>query len=323
MRPDIVVLDDDPMVLKGHSQFERIDEIAQVQVYNSRPQSREEVVQRAGGCHTLVLLRHHVPFDAGLLAELNPTLKHLAVWGVGLDHIDVQAADELGITVSHTPGASTQAVAEHCFTLLLAVMRSINQLDADVRAGKWPSAEFIQLSGKTMGVIGTGRIGSRVGEMAISLGMKVIAYDIRPNYDLSKKLGFEYHNIEALLKYADVITLHVPANEQTYHMISSKELSRMKESSILINVARGSVVDESSLVDALKAGDIRGAGLDVFEEEPIPGDHPILNLENTVLTPHVADKVPEAVDAGMKMLVDNIISYLEDGYPVVSASVDP
>ncbi len=318
----IVVLDDFPIILKSHSQFQRLSEVGMVKTFDTRPSTIEEVIQRASGCHTLILLRHHVFFNEQIFDPLSAHLRHLAIWGTGLDHVDIDSASRFGITVSHTPGTSTQSVAEHCMMLIFAAMRDLHRLDTNLRAGKWSSAELMQLSGKILGVIGTGRIGRKVVSLAKALGMDVIAYDTQPDEDISFKLGFEYADLELVLEQADVLSLHVPSNEQTKNMISNRELSLMKRGAILINAARGSLVDESALVDALKSGHLRAAGLDVYAQEPITEDNPLLKLDNVILTPHVADKTPESVDAGMELLVNNVIEFIQKGQPIISATID-
>ncbi|NIT03512.1 D-glycerate dehydrogenase, partial [Candidatus Saccharibacteria bacterium] len=213
---------------------------------------------------------------------------------VGYDNIDVPAATKRGIMVTNTPGVLTEAVAEHTFALLLAIARRIVESDQFTRAGKYKGWEPMlllgtELEGKTLGVVGLGRIGARVAQMAArGMGMKVIYYDIKRNPSFERELEVRfYKNLSSLLGEADFVSLHVPLLPTTRHLIGAKELKTMKKSAYLINTSRGPVVDERALVKALKGGWIRGAALDVYEEEPklAPG---LAKLDNVVLAPHTA-----------------------------------
>ncbi|WP_054839494.1 NAD(P)-dependent oxidoreductase [Thermococcus sp. JCM 11816] len=229
--------------------------------------------------------------------EAAPKLKVIGRAGVGLDNIDLKAAEERGgIKVVNSPGASSRSVAELAIGLIFAVARKIAFADRKMREGVWAKKQCmgIELEGKTIGVVGFGRIGYQVAKIANALGMKVLLYDPYPNEERAKEVGGKFADLETLLKESDVVTLHVPLVDATYHLINEERLKLMKPTAILINAARGAVVDTEALVKALQEGWIAGAGLDVFEEEPLPADHPLTKLDNVVLTPHIGASTVEA-----------------------------
>lgn len=225
-------------------------------------------------------------------------LKVIVRAGVGLDNIDVKAAEARGIKVLNTPEALTRSVAELVIGLMLALARRIAFSDRKMREGKWvkKEAEGFELKGKTLGVVGLGRIGREVASIAIKgFGMRVIYYDVyRPSPQVEQELGVTYVDLETLLKEADVISIHVPLTPETRYLIGEDGLRLMKKSAILINTSRGGVVDTQALIKALSEGWIAGAGLDVFEEEPLPPNHPLTRLDNVVLTPHIGASTEEA-----------------------------
>ncbi len=225
-------------------------------------------------------------------------LRIIARAGVGLDNIDVDEARKAGITVVNAPAAPSRSVAELAIGLMLALMRKIAYADRKMRDGEWVKKECVgyELRGKALGVIGFGRIGREVARIArFGLGMKIIYYDVyRPPEEEVRILGAEYRQLDDLISEADVITLHVPLVKETYHLINEDRLKRMKRTAILINTSRGGVVDTEALIKALKEGWILGAGLDVYEEEPLPKGHPLTRFDNVVLTPHIGASTNEA-----------------------------
>jgi len=233
-----------------------------------------------------------VRWDAARM-DTAPRLRVLSRIGVGYDNIDVAAATERRIMVCYTPQAPTISTAEHAIALMFAVAKSVCIGDRDVRAGRW-HAQFwthkgMELDGRTLGLIGAGRIGARVATMARAIGMRVIVFDPFLDAVRAEALGVEcVADLEALLRAADVVSLHAPSTPRTYRMIDAVRLSQMKRHALLINTARGALVDEDALVAALRSGHLGGAGLDVFEHEPIASDHPLLQLDNVVLTDHIA-----------------------------------
>jgi D-3-phosphoglycerate dehydrogenase len=201
---------------------------------------------------------------------------------------------------------SAVSIAEHCLALLLSVARRIPGADAEIRQGRWPRGEGAQMHGKTLGIIGLGAIGRRFAQLGASIGMRVIAWTMHPN----PALGIELVSLDRLYGESDVISLHLRLSEETRGMIGAREFALMKPSAILINTARGPIVEEAALLDALGAGRIAGAGLDVFDVEPLPAGHALARLPNVVLTAHSAGVTPEALEAGLQMAVDNVFHFL-------------
>lgn len=266
----------------------------------------------------LTLLTDKVDEDV-LLASGND-LKIVANYAVGYDNIDVKTATEKKIMVSNTPGVLTEAVAEHTFALLLTVAKRIVEADRFVREGKykqWEPLGFLgpQIWGKTIGIIGLGRIGSFVAQIAHGgFNMEIIYYDVSKNEEFEMRFSAKYHDLTSLLKKSDFITIHVPLIPSTHHLIGAKELGMMRETAILVNTSRGPVVDEHSLVEALKEKKIAGAGLDVFEHEPDLAEG-LNHLPNVALTPHTASATIEARNAMSRIAAENIIAALEGEKP--------
>ncbi len=222
-------------------------------------------------------------------------LKAIGRAGVGLDNIDVEYAKSKGIKVINTPRATSISVAELTIGLILAVMRKIAYADREMRNGAWPKKKCkgIEMYGKTMGIIGIGRIGREVAKRAKAFGMKVIYYDVyRPDESTEKELDIEFRELNVLVSEADVITLHLPLTPETKHLINKERIEKMKDGAIIINAARGGIVDENALYEALKSGKLYGAALDVYENEPLK-ESKLFELDNIVLTPHIGAQAKE------------------------------
>ena len=226
------------------------------------------------------------PLPADLIA-IAPGLRVIARTGVGFDSVDVAAATARRIAVTITPGTNEESVAEHAFALLLGVSRRIALNDRLIRSGSWDRTLVIPLRGKTLGLLGLGRIGRAMVPRARAFGMSVIACDPLPNPGFDAEHGLRRCDLDALLAEADVLSLHVPLTPSTRNLLDADALERMKPGSIVINTARGGIIDESALVAALRRGHLAGAGLDVFAVEPPPDDHPLLSLPNVVASPHL------------------------------------
>jgi D-3-phosphoglycerate dehydrogenase / 2-oxoglutarate reductase len=226
------------------------------------------------------------PYSAKVL-DLLPDLKVIARSGVGYDAVDTQACTERGIVVCIAPGTNQDAVSEHTFMLILALAKNLLRQHQNLQAGGWPRQANLPLRGTTLGLVGLGRIGKSMTHRGLAFGMKVIAYEPYPDKAFVEKHGIQLMSFEEVLRNSDWVSLHLPAMPETKHLINKKTIDLMKPTSFLINTARGAVVNESDLHDALKNKRIAGAGLDVFVEEP-PGDNPLLKLDNVVLTAHTA-----------------------------------
>lgn len=302
-----------------------LSKVAEV-IYTSKNLSSEEELASIIGDFDAVVSMGTEPFT-GKVLEKAVKLLIVARHGVGYDNVDVEAATRLGIWVTITPVEELfDAVADHAMALLLCLVRRVCDADVFVRSGKWFSNPhenrvFIGagLRGKVMGIIGLGRIGSRIAERAKGFGLNVMYYDIERKIDLEKKLGAEFHPLDELLKSSDIIVVALPLTEKTRGLISRREMSLMKPSAILINIARGPIVDHEALVEALESGRIAGAALDVFFREPLEASNKLTKLKNTVLTPHIAWLTEEARKAMSIAVAEEIARVLrgeEPKYPV-------
>lgn len=310
----IVVPDDSPPVLTGTAAIERIRSAGDTVVFNTPPASEDDLIRRIEGANTVVNIRGYCKFPSRVLEAVGSNLRHLAVWGTGTDNIDLATARRLGIVVSNTPGTATDALAEHTLALLLAVARRLLPLDASIREGRWERGLLFQCCGKTLGIVGTGAIGIRFAELGRSIGMRVIAWTLHPDAEKARRAGFAYvSTLDDLLEQADVVSLHLRLSADTRGVIGPRQFARMKTGAIFLNTARGDLVDEDALIAALRSGKVRGAGLDVFGREPVQADNPLKGLSNVVLTPHTAGTTPEALERGLNLCADNVVSYLTGG----------
>lgn len=280
----------------------------------------ELMTELTKGSYDAVLSLLTDKIDAEVLGVAGKQCKIFANYAVGYDNIDVKAAVERGIMVTNTPGVLTDSVAEHTFALLLAIAHRIAESDRFARAGKyigWAPELLLgtDVSGKILGVVGLGRIGSRVahhGKMGFE--MKVIYYDIKRNEEFEKEFNAEYRELDELLREADFVSIHVPLLPTTKHLINAEKLRQMKPTAYLINTSRGPIVDEQALADALKNNVIKGAAIDVFENEPQinPG---LIELENVILTPHTASATEETRQKMGELAAENISEALEGRTP--------
>jgi len=281
---------------------------------------REKLLEKVKGVDAILSLLTD-KMDGEVMDAAGPQLKIIANYAVGYDNIDLKAAAERNIIVTNTPDVLTESVAEHTIALIFAIARRIVESDQFMRDGKytgWAPMLFLgnDLVGKTLGLIGLGRIGAAVAKrMHDGFEMKIIYYDVRRNEELEKKYHLEYRDLESLLKESDFVSIHVPLLPETRHLIGAEQLKMMKKTAYLINTSRGPVVDEKALVEALKSGQIKGAALDVYEEEPkmAPG---LAELPNTVLTPHTASATEETRSAMSELAAKNIIAVLNDQPPL-------
>ncbi len=243
-----------------------------------------------------------------------PKLKIISKYGVGIDNIAINCATEHKIMVTNTPGANSLAVAELTMGLILDVARQISFSDRRLRQNKWGRYYGFELKDKTLGLIGTGQIAREVAVRARGFGMKILGFDLFPDTEWARTVDATYLPLDELLAAADIVSLHLPLTKDTYHFISGRELAIMKQTAILINTARGGIVDDEALFQALQANQIAGAGLDVYEKEP-PVDSMFLSLDNVVLTSHIGAHTREALSRMSKMAVDNLVAGLSGRRP--------
>ncbi len=280
--------------------------------------SCEELLQKVKGRDGLLpLLTEHI--DGEVMDAAGPQLKIIANHAVGFDNIDVKAATERGIMVTNTPGVLTDATADHAWALLFAIARRVVESDKFTRAGKyhgWGPMMFLggDITGRTLGIVGAGRIGATVAARAGGFNMHVLYCDEVPNPKIEQELGAKKVSFEELLRDSDFVSVHVPLFPSTHHLFNEKSFKLMKKTAYLINTSRGPVIDEAALVQALKQGDLAGAALDVYEEEP-KIHLGLLALENVVLTPHIASATIETRTKMATMAAQNLVDGLSGKRP--------
>jgi len=281
------------------------------------PPPREVLLERVRGRDGLLPLLTDT-IDSALMDAAGPQLKIIANYAVGYDNIDVAAATDRGIMVTNTPGVLTETTADFAFALLMATARRIAEGMDYVRAGKWqtwgPKLLLGQdIHGATLGIIGMGRIGTAVARRAQGFGMRILYYDPYCREDRGAALGAQCVDLDTLLAESDFVSIHVPLTDDTYHMIDAEALCKMKPSAVLINTARGPVVDPDALYAALKDGVIAFTGLDVTEPEPLPAEDKLLSLNNIIVCPHIASASVATRTKMATMAATNLIAVLIKG----------
>ena len=309
-RLKIVVPGDLPPQIQGSPHLERLKPYGDVVLYTDRPETPEEKIHRAEDADILINSRGIVKWSAEILRQL-PKLKLISLCSIGTDMIALDEAKQQGITVCNQPGRTAPVVAEHGFGLMFALAKRAAFLTASMKAGGWPRMDNVYLQGKTLGIVGIGHIGAEMARLGRAIGMDVIAWTYNPSEARAEALGVRFVSLDELLQTSDVVSLHVRLTEESHHLIGARELSLMKHGALLINVARGGVIDTDALIDALNSGHLGGAAIDVYDEEPLPTNHPFLECEQVILTPHCADMTPEGVELLNEGAVDNIIAFLE------------
>lgn len=283
--------------------------------------TKKELIEHlAKGAYDGVVCLLTDTIDEDVFAAAGPQCRVFANYAVGFDNIAIEAAKRHNIIITNTPGVLTETVAEHTFALMLAIAHRIAEGDAYTKAGKykgWAPLLFLgtDLAGKTLGVVGLGRIGSLVAHHAAKgFGMKIMYYDPKPNTDFEKEYGATFADLETLLKESDFVSIHVPLLPTTRHLIGEPQLKMMKKTAYLVNTSRGPIVDERALVAALREGTIRGAAIDVYEHEPelTPG---LAELDNAILTPHTASATEETRSKMAELAAHNAIEALEGRTP--------
>jgi glyoxylate reductase len=299
-----------------------LKEFCEVKVWDgSLPPSKRELINNVKEAYGLLCMLNDKIDSEVIDSALN--LKVISSMSVGFDHIDIQKATSKGIYVTNTPEVLTEATADLTWALLMAAARLIVKADSYVRRGEWREGWSPMLFlgedvyGKTLGIIGAGRIGLAVAARASGFNMKKIYFDIiKLPKEKENQLGLTFCSLEDLLKEADYVTIHTPLTKETYHMIGENQLKLMKPSAILINTSRGAVIDEAALIKALKEKWIAGAALDVFEEEPIKIDNLLLKLDNVVVTPHIGSATKETRFKMAEIAAKNLTSVLRGEPPL-------
>lgn len=273
---------------------------------SDNPYTKEEMIRLVGDFDGIIIGTD--PCDRDVI-DAAKKLKVISRFGVGTDNVDVEYCKKRDIAFYRTIGVNADAVADSTFAMILAVSKRIVPIDNDLKAGKWYEPETFEINHKTIGVIGFGHVGAKVAKRANGFDMKVIAYDPYRNEELAKSVNVTYvDTVEEILRKSDFVSLHLPLMPDTYHFIGANELAMMKPSSILINTARGGIVDENALADALEQNKLRGAGLDVFENEPLEKKSRLLNHKNTVLSPHAAADTYETLQKVSIAATENLLA---------------
>ncbi len=262
---------------------------------DARSKLSAEELKKAVADVDAIIVRSETKITADVLAA-SKKVKIVGRAGVGVDNIDVAAASRQGVIVVNVPGGNTISAAEHTMAMLLALSRNIPQANASVKAGEWKRSPFMgtELQGKVLGLIGLGRIGREVAKRCQSFGMSILGYDPYASEEYAKNFNITLSTLDEVYAKADYITVHVPLNDSTRHMLNAKTLKKLKEGVRIINCARGGIIDEKALAEAIQSGHVKGAAIDVFEEEPVAKDNPLLALPHVIVTPHLAASTEEA-----------------------------
>lgn len=313
---NIVVLDGYTLN-PGDLSWDSLEKIGNLTVYDRT--APEEVVERSK--HADIILTNKVSIIKEHINQLS-RLKHIAVIATGYNIIDIEAAKQKGISVSNIPDYSTPSVVQFTFALLLELCLRVQRHSDAVKEGRWASAKdfsfrdypLVELQGKTMGIIGFGSIGKSVADVATALGMNIIG-NSRTQSDQSSRKNFKWANVSELLKKSDVVSIHCPLTPETKGLINAESLKTMKASAFLINTARGPIIIDQDLADALNHGIIAGAGIDVLSTEPPAPDNPLISAKNCIVTPHIAWASIEARSRLMEIMEKNIHSFIK-GEPI-------
>lgn len=302
------------------SALRQIESVCRVEMWEEEdvpvPRSvLEEKIEEIDGLYCMLTERIDEP-----LLERAKKLKVISNMAVGYNNIDVEAAKKRGIAVCNTPGVLTETTADLTFALLMATARRLIEASDFLRNGRWKTWSPMLLTGQdvygaTMGIIGLGRIGEALARRARGFDMRVLYYNRSRKQEAEERLGLAYTDLDTLLSESDFVCIMTPYTPETHHLIGERELSLMKPTAILINTARGGIVDETALYQALKQGTIRAAGLDVFEKEPVDPDHPLLTLPNVVALPHIGSASVETRTKMAELAADNLLKVLAGEQP--------
>jgi phosphoglycerate dehydrogenase-like enzyme len=304
----VTVLDDYQHAIEGTAAMERLRRKADVQVLCERLATDDALIQALRGSQAIIPIRERTKFPAGLIQKL-PDLEFISQTGNHAYHIDMDAATRAGIVVALAPGGNS--TTEMTFGLMIAVMRRIPQSDLAMRRGEWPLVLGHVLKGKTLAILGLGKIGTEVAAIARAFGMKVIAWGPTLTPERALRSQVTYVPLDQLMREADVVSVHLTLSEQSKNLLNEARLRTMKRSAYLVNTARGAIVDEQALVKILQEKAIAGAALDVYVQEPLPSNHALLSLDNVVLAPHLGWPTDSGFEGFADNAVANILDYLE------------
>jgi phosphoglycerate dehydrogenase-like enzyme len=304
----VTVLDDYQHAFESTRAIERLRRQAEVEIFTEKFATEEAVAHALKGSQAIIPIRERTKFTASLLKTL-ADLQIISQTGNHAYHVDIEAATRAGIVVAMAPGGNS--TTELTFGLMLAVMRRIPQSDRAMRRGEWPMVLGYVLRGKTLGILGLGKIGTEVAKIARAFGMNVIAWGPTLTPERASRFEATYMPLDDLLRKADVVSVHLTLSDQSRNLLHENRLRSMKPSAYLINTSRGAIVDEDALVRILTERAIAGAGLDVFVHEPLPANHPLLQLDNVVLTPHLGWPTDAGFEGFAENAVANILDYMD------------
>lgn len=304
----VAVLDDYQRAFEGTEAIQRLRQKLDVQIFTDKLPTEEALIHALKGVKAIIPIRERTKFPAALLQALTD-LEFISQTGNHAYHVDMDAATKAGIVVAMAPGSNS--TAELAFGLMLAVMRRIPQSDRAMRRGEWPLVLGYVLRGKTLGILGLGKIGTEVARIGQVFGMKIIAWGPTLTPERASRSQAVYTPIDDLLKEADVVSVHLVLSNRSKNLLNEARLRLMKKSAYLINTARGAIVDERALFKVLQEQTIAGAALDVFVEEPLAVNHPLLQLDNVVLTPHLGWPTDSGFAGFAENAVKNILDYLD------------
>jgi phosphoglycerate dehydrogenase-like enzyme len=304
----VTVLDDYQRAFENTEAIRRLRQTADVRILTEKLSSEAAVAEALEGSQAIIPVRERTRFTASLLNAL-PDLEFISQTGNHAYHVDIDAATQRGIVVSLAPGGNS--TTELAFGLMLAVMRRIPQSDRAMRCGEWPLVLGYVLKGKTLGILGLGKIGSEVAAIARAFGMMVIAWGPTLTAERAAKSNVTFLPLDDVLETADVVSVHLALSAQSKNLLNEARLRMMKKSAYLVNTARGAIVDEAALVRVLRENAIAGAALDVFVEEPLPKNHPLLELDNVVLAPHLGWPTDSGFAGFAENAVTNILDYMD------------
>jgi phosphoglycerate dehydrogenase-like enzyme len=302
----IAILDDIHHAYETSSGVRRLRERAEVHIFTA-PFGDPAALRGFGA---VIANRERTRFTRGLMEKL-PDLRIIVQTGNHAHHIDLPAARSLGIVVARTPGVWSIGAAELTIGLAIAVMRQIPSSDSALKRGEWPTPCTSVLYGKTLGVIGLGKVGCHVAKIAAAFGMRITAWGPRLTAEAAAQAGAEFRLLDDVLQTSDVVSIHASLTPESRGLIGPRRLALMKPSAYLVNTARGPIVDEAALIEALTEKRIAGAGLDVFDQEPLPAGHPLARLQNVVLTPHIGWPTDQAYDRFAESAAEVLLAYLD------------
>jgi len=311
----VVIPDDIGGAFASSPNIDRLKNIATVEIHDSRPSGDAALIERIRDATVILSFRPAFTKFPKPVLDGAPSLRMVCISGTGVEDVAVGEATARKIAVANVPGPSNRAVAEHCLALLFAVARAVPAQDRAIRRGEWKALQGIELGGKTLGIVGVSGISSELAPLARALGMQVISWSRNNDPARAAAIGSRAVSFDDLLATADVISLHVRLNDTTRHMIGADQFARMKRGAIVINTARGGVIDEDALVSALNSGKVAGAGLDVFAREPLPAGHPFVAMDNVVMTPVSAWSTVDASARMINQSIENVVRFLA-GTPV-------